>query len=122
MKINHLILTILAVATMAFIGCKKSADGAPSVDTSKFEAAFATADSATKSAADTVVAAVKGADYSGAVTQLKSLGDKFKLTDEQQAAVKDTIAKVQAALTAVATKATGAATTAATDMTKTLTK
>ena len=84
------------MSATAFVvaGCSKSESGAPtppaatpaaSVDTSKLTAAFQAAEPAAKTAVDTAVAAIKKADYSGAVTQLKALGDKFKLTTEQQA-------------------------------------
>ena len=52
------------------------------MDTSKLTAAFQSAEPAAKTAVDTAVDAIKKADYSGAVTQLKALGDKFKLTTE----------------------------------------
>ena len=131
MKIQNTILTVIAAAAFVVAGCsKKSGEtmsgdtsaAVASVDTSKIEAAFATADAATKSAADTAVTAIKGADYSGAVTQLQSLTSKFKLTPEQQQAVNDLIAKAQKAIADMAAKATGDATKAATDMTKTLGK
>jgi hypothetical protein len=92
------------------------------VDTSKVEAVFASADAATKSDVDTAVTAIKNADYSGAVTQLQSLTTKFKLTDEQQAAVNDLIATVQKTIADAAGKAAGDAAKTATDMTKSLGK
>ena len=132
MKIQTTILTAIAAAAFAMTGCKKQegstvtpapdAAAAASVDTSKLEAAFQAAEPAVKSAVDTAVTAIKGADYSGAVAQLKALGEKFKLTDEQQAAVNDLIARAEQAIKDAAAKATGDATKAATDMTKSLGK
>ena len=120
----------MAAAAFVVAGCRKSsrevpgtpAEAAASVDTSKLEAAFQTAEPAVKSAVDTAVTAIKGADYSGAVTQLQSLAGKFQLTPEQQQAVNDVIAKVQKALTDVSAKAAGDASKTATDMTKSLGK
>ena len=126
MKIQNTILTVIAAAAFVVAGCSKSssevpgtpAEAAASVDTSKLEAAFQTAEPAVKSAVDTAVTAIKGADYSGAVTQLQSLAGKFQLTPEQQQAVNDVIAKVQKALADVSAKAAGDASKTATDMTK----
>lgn len=130
MKIQNTILTVIAAAAFVVAGCSKPADqvagdtsvAVASVDTSNIEKAFATADAATKTALEPVVAAVKNADYAGAVTQLKSLGEKFKLTDEQQKAVNELLAKAQKAIADMAAKATGEAGKAVTDMTKTLGK
>ena len=123
----------MSATAIVVAGCSKSESGAPiaggstapavSVDTSKLTAAFQAAEPAAKTAVDTAVAAIKKADYSGAVTQLKALGDKFKLTDAQQAAVKDVIASVQKAIAdlaaskvaATAGKAAGDASKAASD-------
>jgi len=130
MKIQTTLLTVIAAAAFVLAGCSKSSSPAAgntsaavaSVDTSKVEAVFASADAATKSAVDTAVKAIKGADYFGAVTQLQSLTTKFKLTAEQQQAVNDLIATVQKTIADAAGKAAGDATKAATDMTKSLGK
>jgi hypothetical protein len=129
MKIQTTLLTVIAAAAFVVAGCSKASTEAPgtpeaaaSVDTSKIEAAFQAAEPAVKSAVDTAVAAIKSADYSGAVTQLKSLGEKFKLTEEQQAAVNELIAKAQKMIEDMATKAAGDATKAATDLAKPLAK
>lgn len=130
MKIQATLLTVIAAAAFVVVGCSKSTSEAPGtpeavaagVDTSKVEAAFQAAEPAVKSAVDTAVAAIKSADYSGAVTQLKALGTKFKLTDDQQAAVNGLIAQAQKAISGLATKAAGDATKAATDMSKSLGK
>lgn len=131
MKIQTTLLTAFAAAALIVSGCSKeqvktTVDDAKaavaSIDTSKIEAAFASADAGAKEALKPVVEAVKNADYAGAVTQLKSLGEKFKLTDEQQAAVNDLIAKAQKAISDLAAKATTDATKAASDLTKSLGK
>jgi hypothetical protein len=131
MKINSLILTVLAASAFVVAGCSKQDSGAPtpptptpaaSVDTSKITAAFAAAEPALKSAVDTAVTAIKKADYSGAVTQLQALAGKYKLTDEQQAAVKDVIAAVQKVIADSAAKTAGDASKAASDAAKALPK
>ena len=131
MKIQNTLLTLLAAAAFVVAGCSKAqvekvTDDAKAavanIDTSKIEAAFASADADAKKALEPVIASVKNADYAGAVTQLKALGEKFKLTDDQQAAVNDLIAKAQKAIADVAAKAAGDATKAATDLTKSLGK
>jgi hypothetical protein len=142
MKIQTTILTVIAATAFVVTGCNKQSGSTPgagsdttapaaaaSVDTSKLTAAFASADDATKSAVGTAVTAIKGADYSGAVTQLQALAGKFKLTDDQTAAVKEVVASVQKAISDMAAKAADAAGKAATsagqaasDATKSLTK
>jgi hypothetical protein len=134
MKIQTTILTAIAATALVVTGCNKENGGAPqavtdamatvasSVDTSKLTAAFASAEDATKSAVDAAVTSVKNADYSGAVTQLQALAGKFKLTDDQQAAVKDAVASVQKAISDLAGKAAAGASQAATDAAKTLGK
>jgi len=113
MKIQHLILTLVAAAAFVVVGCKK--DGTVSVDTAALTAAFQSAEADAKSAVDTVSTAVKNGDYAGAITQLKALGDKYKLTPEQQQAVKDAIAQAQKAIEAMTSKATQEAGKAAED-------
>lgn len=117
MKIQATILIVIAAAAFVVAGCSKQ-----SVDTSKLQATFQAAEPAAKSAVDTAATAIKNADYSGAVTQLQALAGKYKLTDEQQAAVKDTIASVQKVIADLASKAAGDASKAASDATKALPK
>ena len=130
MKTHQLLLTgTVAVVLALSSGCGKtesssgtasesgsSASATAKVDTSKFTAAFQSAAADVKPVADAVVNAVKGADYSAAIEKLKDLGSKYKITPEQQQAVNDLIAQVQAALGGAATKATESATKAANDL------
>ena len=124
MKIQHLLLTLVAAVAFVITGCNKDGSvnvDAISVDTAKLTAAFQTAEADAKTAVEAAATAVKNADYSGALTQLKALGDKYKLTPEQQQVVTDTIAQVQKAIEAVASKAAGDASKAAADASKTAT-
>jgi len=113
MKLHYLLLTLIAAVTLTVTGCNK--DGTVNVDTAKLTSAFSTAEADAKTAVEAAAAAVKNADYSGAITQLKALGDKYKLTPEQQQVVTDTIAQVQKAIEAMASKAAGEASKAADD-------
>ena len=138
MKIHHLILTAISATAFAVAGCSKQESGAPTpptvaptpptgitapaVDTSKLTAAFQAAEPAAKTAVDTAVAAIKKADYSGALTQLKALGDKFKLTPDEQQVVNNVVAELQKAIAIAASKATVAASQAASDAAKALGK
>lgn len=130
MKIQTTILTVIAAAAFVVAGCSKQSSSTAgdqnaavaNVDTTKAEAAFASADGATKRALASVIGAVKNADYSGAVTQLKSFGEKYKLTEEQQTAVNELLVKAQKALADMAAKSAGDASKAATDMSKALGK
>jgi PBP1b-binding outer membrane lipoprotein LpoB len=115
MKIQHLFLTLIAAAAFVVAGCSKT-DGSSSVDTAKLSAAFQAAEADAKTAVESVTTAVKNADYAGAITQLKALGDKYKLTPEQQKAVSEVVAQVQKAIEVAAGKATAEAGKAATDL------
>ena len=130
MKIQTIILTVIAAAAFVVAGCSKQSGSTAgdqnaavvNVDTTKVEAAFASADGVTKRALASVIGAVKNADYSGAVTQLKSFGEKYKLTEDQQTAVNELLVKAQKALADMAAKSAGDASKAATDMSKALGK
>ena len=98
-------LTGVAAAALAITGCSKSS----SVNTAPIEKNFASADAATKSAADSVVASVKNADYAGALAGLQKLAADAKLTDAQKKAVSDVIDQVKSALSDAAGKAAGEA-------------
>ena len=86
------------------------------MDTSSLEKSFKSTEPATQSAADKAVAAIKSADYAGALTELKALAGKAKLTPEQEQAIKDVMAQVQKAITDAAGKAAGDASKAAENM------
>jgi uncharacterized lipoprotein NlpE involved in copper resistance len=123
-KIQHLLLTLTAAITLIVTGCNKDGTvnmNAVNVDTAKLSAAFSTAEADAKTAVESAATAVKNADYSGALTQLKALGDKYKLTPEQQQVVTDTIAQVQKAIEAMASKTAADASKAAADASKTAT-
>jgi hypothetical protein len=104
--------------TLALAGCSKQG----SIDTSALETNFKSAEATLKASADKAVAAVKSADYSGAVTELKKLAENTKLTPDQQQAIKDLLAQVQSAITDAAGKAASEAGKALKDVPKTLPK
>jgi len=104
MKAYKWVLTVAAVALLVLAGCSKSG-----VDTAPLEKSFNSAEAAVKSSADKAVAAIKSADYSGALNELKTLASNAKLTPEQQQAVKDVLAQVEKAVADAAAKATEAA-------------
>ena len=118
MKLYTVILTALMAVSLTFSGCAKKG----SMDTGKLETSFQSSEPATKSKVDSAVSAIKSADYAGAVASLKGLAADAKLTPEQQQAIKDVIAQVQAALTGAANKAAEGANKALGDMQKSLPK
>ncbi len=115
MKMYRVFWMLVVVASLAMIGCKKDEAGSVSVDTSGLEKSFASAETAAKSGVDKAVAAIKSADYAGALAELKSLGEKVKLTPEQQQVIKDIMAKLEQAVAGAAKQAGEAATKAADD-------
>ena len=127
MKISGWIVTTVMVATLALVGCSKEgagggSGGGASIDTAAVESAFQSAEATLKASAEKAVAAVKSADYSAAVAELKKLADDVKLTPEQKQAIKDLLDKVQATITEAASKAAGEAGKAVSDVTKGLPK
>jgi hypothetical protein len=103
MKTFIAIVSVLAlwVAT----GCAKKEE----VNTVKLEASFSTAEPSKKSEVDKVVASVKSQDWAGATASLQRLASDAKLTDEQKAAVKDTLEQVGKVIKDTANKAVGEA-------------
>jgi len=118
MKASGWILTAVMAVTLAMAGCSKQG----SIDTAAFEKSFKSAEAAVQPSADKVVAAVKSADYSGAMTELKTLASNAKLTPDQQQAIKDVMAQVEKAISDAAGKAAGEASKAMKDMPKALPK
>jgi hypothetical protein len=118
MKFHQLILTSIMAATRAFAGCGKKS----SVDTSKLETSFKSAQPAQQSSVDKAVAAVKSADYSSAMTELQKMAKDAKLTPDQQQAIKDVLAQIQQAIADTASKAAGDASKAVGNLQKSLPK
>ena len=118
MKKHISTLAAIAAVMFAVAGCGSKS----SVDTKPIETSFQSAEAATKSAADKAVSAIKSADYAGAVSELKSLASKAKLTPEQQQAIKDVMAQVEKALAEMAKKAAGEAEKATKDLKSVLPK
>lgn len=116
MKITKMLTMAAMAATLAFAGCSGDGDSSStstsSVDTGKLESSFSSAESATKTAVDKVVTAIKSSDYAGALTELKSLAGQANLSPEQQTAIKDLMAQVQKMVSGAAGKAVGDATKA----------
>jgi outer membrane protein assembly factor BamD (BamD/ComL family) len=103
MKKRVWILLAVMSLSLAVFGCGK----AGSVDTSKLVSSFKSAPPAQQSDVDQIVSAIQGGSYSQAVTDLQSLASEAKLTPQQQRAIKDTIAALQAQMTKTAGKAAG---------------
>ena len=118
MKFTNWIVTVFAIGSLMVAGCKKEG----SVDTSGFEKAFASAEPASKSTADTAASSAKSGDYAGALTQLQKLSAAAKLTPEQQQAIKDLMAQLQSKATDAASQAGKDAQKAVGDMQKSLPK
>jgi gas vesicle protein len=101
MKLFKCLLVVLVAGAIAFTGCKKSG-----VDTRPIEKSFSSAEPATKSSADKVVAEIKANNYAGAMAELSKLGTEAKLTDDQKKAVTDTLEQVKEKIKAAADQAT----------------
>lgn len=118
MKASGWILTAAMAFALATAGCSKQG----SINVQSFEQSLKSAEPALQASADKVVAAVKASDYSGALTELKTLASNAKLTPEQQQAVKDLMAQVEKFLADTAGQAAGEASKAMKDMPKALPK
>jgi hypothetical protein len=105
MKTTKWIHSAIMALTLAMSGCNKHGG----VDTALFEKSFKTAEATAQTSADKVVTAIKSADYSGALAELKTLANNAKLSTEQQQAIKDVMAQVEKAIADAASKATGEA-------------
>ena len=104
--------------TLAMSGCNKQGG----VDTALFEKSFKSAEATVHTSADKVVTAIKSADYSSALAELKTLASNTTLTPEQQQAIKDVTAQVQKLIADAASKIAGEAGQALKDVPKTLPK
>jgi type IV secretory pathway TrbL component len=104
--------------SLTMAGCNKQGG----IDTGSLEKSLKSAEAAAQSSADKAVAAIKSADYSGAMAELKSLASNAKLTPEQQQAIKDVMAQVSNALADAASKTAGEANKAMKDVPKALPK
>jgi 23S rRNA G2445 N2-methylase RlmL len=118
MKTSRWIHTAIMTVTLAMTSCGKQS----SVDTAAFEKNFKTAEAPVQTSADKVVSAVKAADYSGAMAELKTLASNTKLTPEQQQSIKDVMAQVEKLIADAANKTAGDASQAMKDMPKALPK
>ena len=118
MKVSGWILTAVMTMTLAMAGCSKQGG----IDTAAFESSFKSAEAALQPSVEKAVAAVKGADYSGAMAELKTLASNAKLTPEQQQVIKDLMAQVGKAISEAAGKVAGDASKAVKDMPNALPK
>jgi len=118
MKTTRWIHSAIMALTLAMSGCSKQG----SVDTALFEKSFKTAEAAVQTGADKVVTAIKSADYSGALAELKTLAGNAKLTPDQQQAIRDVMAQVEKLIADAAGKVAGEASQAVKDIPKPLPK
>jgi hypothetical protein len=118
MKTGGWILAVVVGVTLTLVGCSKQGG----IDTTALDTSFKSAEATLKASADKAVAAVKSADYSGAVAELKKLADNAKLTPEQQQAIKDVMAQVEKLIADAAGKAADDASKAVKDIPKGLPK
>ena len=116
MKTSKWIHTAIMTMTLAMASCGKQS----SVDTASFERSFKSAEAAVQTSADKVVTAIKSADYSGAMAELKTLASNAKLTPEQQQTIKDVMAQVEKLVADAASKAAGEVSKAMPDVPKAL--
>ena len=118
---KKLILTLTTVAGLAMLGlagCSKSGSDAEVIDTSKLQSTFSAVAAVDKAEVEKAIGAIKSGDFASAVTSLKQAAANVKLTPEQQQAIKDMLAQVQAKLGAAATEAADKTKTAAGDLQK----
>lgn len=118
MKTSGWILTVVMALTLATAGCTKQG----SIDVASFEQQFKSAEAALQTSAEKITTAIKASDYSGALTELKTLANNAKLTPEQQQAIKDLMAQLQKFVTDATGKAVGDASKAVNELPKALPK
>lgn len=102
-----------AALLLTVAGLLSGCSNQESVDTSRVEETFASAEAATKSAVQSAVEAVKSQDYSQAVSALQETLGKVKLTPEQKEALGDLMARTKAKVAEAAGNAGQAAKDAA---------
>jgi hypothetical protein len=100
---KKIICTLAVAVTVAFLGFGCGHDH--SVNTSKLESSFASADASLKSSVDKAVAAIKAEKWSEAIAHLQTVAKDAKLTDEQKKVCADILAQCQKALSEHGTKA-----------------
>jgi 23S rRNA C2498 (ribose-2'-O)-methylase RlmM len=91
MKRLSFLVAVLVAALLGFTGC----GGKKSVDTSKLESSFASADAGTKSDVQKAVGLINAQDFYNAVVQLQKVSAKAKLTQEQRDTIKDVVEQLQ---------------------------
>ncbi len=102
MNLSKWIVFAMTTVALALVGCSKNQ---ATVDTAPVEKSFASAEPTTKTTAEKAVSAIKAGNYTLALSELKTLAGKAKLTPEQQQAIKDVMAQAQQAIADLATKA-----------------
>jgi len=103
MKTTRWIHSAIMALTLAMSGCNKQGG----VDTAQFERSFKSAEGSVQTSADKVVTAIKSADYSGALSELKALAINAKLTVEQQQVIKDLTTQVETLIADAASQVAG---------------
>jgi outer membrane protein assembly factor BamD (BamD/ComL family) len=98
------LFALLIMAALTLVGCAKN-DSSGTVDTTRMETAFSTAEAPTQTRAQKAVTALKTGDYTSAVAQLKDLANDAKVTPEQKKAVMDTLAAAQEKIAKLTEKA-----------------
>ena len=112
-----ILVTVMALAA-AVAGCGKKGG----VETSQLEQSFQSAEAPVRTSVNKAVAALKNADYAGAMADLQKLASQAKLTPEQQTAVNDVVEQIKKVIAETASKAAEGANQAIGDLQKSLPK
>jgi hypothetical protein len=93
---NSIAKTVLSSLCLALLlsfgaGCSKKV----SIDTSKLDYSFQTAEPAAQTTANEAIEAVEKADYTTAAAKLKSLSANPKLTADQKSAITNVLAQLE---------------------------
>lgn len=106
MKLGKVALVALIAATLGVVGCSKHGSGSSTVDTAPLEKiSQQSTDAPTKSAVDNTISEIKGANYSGAMTDLGKLTQNPTLNPDQRQVIQDMFVQVQKAAADAANKA-----------------